>query len=45
VAGREVATLAELRQALYPVRHAGSVLLTIGRGPYAYAVTLSVDRT
>jgi serine protease Do len=45
VAGRAVTTLAELRQALYPVRHAGRVLLTIGRGPYAYAVTVPVDRT
>jgi serine protease Do len=45
VAGRPVTTRGELRQALYPVRHAGSVLLTIGRGPYAYAVTVPFDRT
>jgi Do/DeqQ family serine protease len=45
VAGREVATLAELRQAVYPVRHASSVLLTIGRGQFAYAVTVPFDRT
>jgi hypothetical protein len=40
-----VTSRSELRQALYPVRHAGSVLLTIGRGPYAYAVTVPLDRT
>jgi serine protease Do len=45
VAGRSVSTLSELRQALYPVRHASSVLLTIGRGQYAYAVTVPFDRT
>jgi serine protease Do len=45
VAGRAVTSRSELRQALYPVRHAGSVLLTIGRGPYAYAVTVPLDRT
>jgi serine protease Do len=45
VAGRAVATRSELRQALYPVRHAGSVLLTIGRGQYAYAVTVPFHRT
>jgi serine protease Do len=44
IAGRAVATKAELRQALYPVRRAASVLVTIGRGPYAYAVTLPFTR-
>jgi|SRR5688572_23962298 len=44
VAGRPVSSLQELRQALYPVRHAGSVLVTIGRGPYAYAVTVPLRR-
>jgi serine protease Do len=44
VAGRPVASMKEFRQALYPVRHAASVLVTIGRGPYAYAVTLPVAR-
>jgi hypothetical protein len=27
------------------VRHAGNVMLTIGRGPYAYVVTVPFDRT
>jgi serine protease Do len=44
IAGRPVASMKEFRQALYPVRHAASVLVTIGRGPYAYAVTLPVAR-
>jgi serine protease Do len=45
VAGRQVASFDDLRQALYPVRHAGNVLLTIGRGAYAYVVTVPFDRT
>jgi serine protease Do len=45
VAGRQVESFDDLRQALYPVRHAGNVLLTIGRGPYAYVVTVPFDRT
>jgi serine protease Do len=45
VAGRQVDTLNDLRQALYPVRHSGSVLLTIGRGRYAYVITVPFDRT
>ncbi|HWP64611.1 MAG TPA: trypsin-like peptidase domain-containing protein [Candidatus Limnocylindria bacterium] len=45
VAGRQVASIAELRQALYPVRHAANVLLTIGRGSFAYVVTVPFERT
>jgi len=44
IAGRPVTSMKEFREALYPVRHAASVLVTIGRGPYAYAVTLPVAR-
>jgi serine protease Do len=44
VAGKRLATSAELRRALQPLRRARGVIVTIGRGRYAYSVTLPLDR-
>jgi serine protease DegQ len=43
-AGREIASESDWREALAGARRARSVILTIGRGRYAYRVTLPVER-
>ena len=44
LAGKRIATTVELRRALRPLRRARGVIVTIGRGRYAYSVTLPLDR-
>jgi len=44
VAGRDVANMAALREALAAAHDSRAVILTVGRGRYAYSVTLPVER-
>jgi serine protease Do len=43
-AGRNITSVDEFRQAMTAARRSRTVILTIGRGPYAYTVTLPLER-